>query len=97
MLATRGLLVLYGSSSGSVPPIDVRSFAAKGSPFLTSIMAKDYMGHDEQTHRLQDLFAWTMQGIIRPLISQTYPLTGAAKAHEALESGQTVGKVLLRA
>lgn len=94
-LAVRGLLVSYGTASGPIPPVDMMAVGEKGSLFLTRVVARDYMGQEEQQSRVHDLFTRVVQGTLRPLIGETYALADAAKAHEALEKGQTVGKVLL--
>jgi NADPH2:quinone reductase len=95
-LRPRGMLVLYGQSSGPVAPVDPQTLAARGSLFLT----RPTMGHyvatrDELTSRTKDLFAWVREGKLNVRIDRTFPLADAADAHRALESRTTTGKVLL--
>jgi NADPH2:quinone reductase len=97
LLAPRGLMVLFGQSSGPVAPIDPQILNQKGSLFLT----RPTLGHhtatrDELLARAGDLFAWIAEGRLSVRIGAEFPLASAADAHRALEGRQTTGKVLLR-
>ncbi|HUS17658.1 MAG TPA: quinone oxidoreductase [Chloroflexia bacterium] len=95
-LRPRGMLVLFGQSSGAVPPLDPQVLNAKGSLFLTRPTLAHYMAdRAELLWRAEDLFAWIAQGALDVRIDTTFPLGDAAEAHRYLESRQTKGKVLL--
>ena len=95
-LAPRGLLALFGQSSGAVPPVDPQLLSQKGSLFLTRPTLVHYIATpSELRERAQDLFAWIAAGTLRLRIEFEFPLKDAAEAHRALESRQTTGKVLL--
>jgi NADPH2:quinone reductase len=91
-----GMMVSFGQSSGSVPPVDLGVLAAKGSLFLTrpSLMAytadrKDLLAHAE------DLFEVVVSGAVNIDVNQTYPLAEAARAHQDLEARKTTGSTIL--
>jgi NADPH2:quinone reductase len=91
-----GMMVSFGQSSGSVPPVDLGVLAAKGSLFLTrpSLMAytadrKDLLAHAE------DLFEVVTSGAVNIEVNQTYPLAEAARAHQDLEARKTTGSTIL--
>jgi NADPH2:quinone reductase len=95
-LRPRGMLVLFGQSSGAVSPIDPQTLAAKGSLFLTRPTLGHYTAtREELLSRANDLFEWVKSGELKVRIDRTFPLAEAAAAHRALESRQTVGKLLL--
>ncbi len=95
-LRPRGYLVLYGQSSGPVPPVDPAVLFAKGSLFLTRPSLAHYAVTREETlARTAALFAWIGKGDLKLRIGHTYPLHEAAEAHQALAGRQTTGKVLL--
>ena len=95
-LMPRGYLVLYGQSSGAVPPIDPQMLNAKGSLFLTRPSLGAYtLTREELLWRSGDLFGWMRDGKLEVIIDQAYPLSDAPRAHEYLEARQTKGKVLL--
>jgi NADPH2:quinone reductase len=95
-LRPRGLLALYGQSSGAVPPFDPQVLNAKGSLFLTRPSLGHYVAtRAELLERANDLFAWIAAGELEVRIDRTFPLAEAAAAHVALASRQTTGKVLL--
>jgi NADPH2:quinone reductase len=94
-LRPRGYLVLFGGSSGPVPPFDPIGLMA-GSWFLT----RPTLGHYTQTReellsRARDLFDWIGSGKLKLRIAKTYPLSQAAQAHQDLASRKTAGKLLL--
>jgi len=92
----RGYMVLYGASSGAVPPIDPQTLNAKGSIYLT----RPFLGHytadrAELMERANDIFRWIAAGELKVHIDKTFPLSDAAEAHRYLEDRQSKGKVLL--
>ena len=95
-LAPRGTLVLFGQSSGPVPPFDPQLLNSKGSLYLTRPTIKHYLAtRDELLSRTGELFQWIERGSVRVRIDRTYGLADAAEAHRALEGRKTTGKVLL--
>jgi NADPH2:quinone reductase len=95
-LAPRGTLVLFGQSSGAVPAFDPQLLNKKGSLYLTRPSLAYYTAsREELVARARDLFAWVKDGSLNVHIGQRYPLENARDAHVALESRQTVGKILL--
>ena len=95
-LRPRGYLVLFGNSSGPVPPFDLGRLAAKGSLFVTRPTLIHYASNREELlQRSGDLFKWIANGELKLRIDKTYPLKDAAEAHRQLEARKTTGKVLL--
>jgi NADPH2:quinone reductase len=95
-LRRRGYMVLYGASSGAVPPIDPQILNARGSLFLT----RPYIGHytadrDELLWRANDVFNWVRAGKLKIRIDKTFTLAEVAEAHRYLENRQSKGKILL--
>ena len=96
-LSRRGMMVLFGQSSGAVPPFDPQILNRKGSLFLTRPTIAHYAGTPEELDaRASDLFTWIGDGSLNVHVDRTFPLADAAEAHRALASRQTVGKVLLQ-
>ena len=95
-LRPRGFLVLFGQSSGPVPPFDLGILAAKGSLFVTRPTLLHYMAdRQELLMRANELFSWLDSGALKLRIDKTFPLSEAAEAHRQLEGRKTTGKVLL--
>jgi len=95
-LAMRGMLVLFGQSSGPVPPFDPQILNRKGSLFLTRPTLNHYVAtREELVSRAADLFRWIESGELAIRIGAEFPLDRAADAHRALAGRQTTGKVLL--
>lgn len=95
-LKPRGYMVLFGQSSGPVPPLDPGSLAAKGSLFLTRPTLFNYATtRDELTWRANDLFSWIESGKLKLKIDHVFPLAEAGRAHQELEGRRTTGKVVL--
>lgn len=95
-LKPRGLLVLFGQSSGPVPPQNPQILNQHGSLFLTRPSLAHYAANREElVGRCNDVFDWIRQGRIQIRIDRTLPLFEASKAHTALEARQTTGKVVL--
>ena len=97
VLAPRGMMVLFGQSSGPVEPIDPQLLSQKGSLFLTRPTLGHYVAtREELLRRANDLFAWMAADQLSVRIGAEYALADAVEAHRALESRRTTGKVLLR-
>jgi NADPH2:quinone reductase len=95
-LRPRGMLVLFGQSSGSVPPFDPSILNARGSLFLTRPSLAHYVAtREELLWRAGDVLNGVKSGAITLRIDKTYPLSAAADAHRDLESRRTAGKLLL--
>jgi len=95
-LRPRGLLALFGQSSGPVPPFDPNTLNGKGSLFLTRPSLGHYtLTREELLWRAGDVLGWVACSKLRPRIERAYPLAEAAEAHRALEGRQTAGKLLL--
>ena len=95
-LRPRGMLALYGQSSGLVPPFELGTLAGKGSLFVTRPILGHYSGTPEElAWRAGDILAWVNDGSLKLRIEHTWRLSEAAEAHAALESRRTTGKVLL--
>jgi NADPH:quinone reductase len=92
---TRGMLVLFGQSSGPVPPFDILRLSGK-SRFLTRPTLVDYTSRrQELLWRANDLFTAVLSGAVRIHIDRELPLSEASEAHRLLESRQSRGKLLL--
>lgn len=92
----RGYMVLYGASSGAVPPLDPQVLNAKGSIFLTRPFLAHYTAdRAELLRRANDLFSWIAAGELKVRIDKTFPLVDSAEAHRYLEDRQSKGKILL--
>ena len=95
-LRPRGYLVLFGQSSGPVPPLEPGKLAAKGSLFLTRPSLAHYtLDRGELLQRANNIFNWTAAGKLKVRIDKTFPLAEAAEAHRQLEGRKTTGKLLL--
>jgi len=95
-LAPRGVLALFGQSSGPVAPFDPQLLNRKGSLFLTRPTLAHYVAtRPELMSRAQDLFGWLATQRLSVRIDREVPLQDAAEAHRALENRETAGKVLL--
>ena len=95
-LALRGLMVLYGQSSGPLGPFDPQVLSAKGSLFLTRPSLVHHVAtRDELLARAGDVLGWIRDGKLRLRTEFEFALKDAAEAHRALEGRKTTGKVLL--
>jgi len=96
-LRPRGVLALFGFSSGPVAPFDPAVLGAKGSLFLTRPGLNQYIAtREELVARTTDLFAWLKSGELRLRMDTDFPLAEAARAHTELEARRTTGKLLLQ-
>lgn len=92
----RGMMVLFGQSSGAVAPFDPGILNAKGSLFLTRpSLAHHCATRDELLWRAGDILQWIASGKLKLHIDRTYKLADAAQAHRDLEGRLTAGKLLL--
>ena len=95
-LRMRGMLVLYGQSSGPVPPFDPAVLNQKGSLFLTRPSLFHHIAtREDLLQRAGEVLGWIKAGRLKLRIDLTLPLAQAAEAHRQLEGRQTTGKVLL--
>jgi NADPH:quinone reductase len=95
-LAPRGMMVLYGQSSGPVDPIDPQILSQKGSLFLTRPTLGHYVAtREELRQRAATVLGWVADGTLKVRIGREFPLAAAAEAHRELEARRTTGKVLL--
>ena len=95
-LAPRGMMVLYGQSSGPVEPVDPQVLAQKGSLFLTRPTLAHYVAtQTELLERASVVLGWVADGSLKVRIGHEFPLAAAAEAHTELEARRTTGKVLL--
>jgi NADPH2:quinone reductase len=95
-LRPRGMLALFGQSSGSVPPFDPSILNGKGSLFLTRPSLGHYLlTREELLWRAGDVLGAIDAGKLRLRIDRSYPLADAATAHRDLESRKTAGKLVL--
>lgn len=95
-LAPRGMMVLFGQSSGPIGPFDPQILNQKGSIFLTRPSLFHYIAtREELVQRASDLAEWIKAGKLKLRTEFEFPLKEAAEAHRALEGRRTTGKVLL--
>jgi NADPH:quinone reductase len=95
-LRPRGMMALFGQSSGPVPPFDASILNGKGSLFLTRpSLAHHLLTRQELEWRAGDVLKWIDEGKLKLRIDRTYPLAEAASAHRDLEGRHTAGKLLL--
>lgn len=97
VLRPRGMMVLFGQSSGPVPPFDPGMLNSLGSLYLTRPSLAHYIdAADELRWRVSEVMGMVASGAIEVDIFRTYDLADAARAHRDLESRSTMGKLLLR-
>jgi NADPH2:quinone reductase len=95
-LRRRGVLVLYGASSGRIPPLDIQRLGSGGSLYVTRPTATDFKRTPEElAGRTGELFGRVRDGSLRVRIGARYALGDAARAHRDLEGRATTGKLLL--
>jgi NADPH2:quinone reductase len=96
VLRPRGIMVLFGGSSGAVPPFDLITLSQKGSLYITRPTLVSYIaGREELVARSGAVFGMMAEGKLKLRLEHTYPLTEAQQAHRDLESRKTTGKLLL--
>ena len=97
VLRPRGYLVLFGGSSGAVPPFDLIKLSQKGSLFITRPTLAHYtLTREELEWRANDVLQAIVRGDLKLRIHKVYPLAEAAQAHRDLEGRKTTGKLLLK-
>jgi len=95
-LRPRGLMALYGQSSGKVEPMDPQILNRKGSLFLTRpTLAHHVQTREEFLSRATDLFNWVAAGTLQVRVDKTFPLAQTGAAQTYMEERRTLGKVLL--
>jgi NADPH2:quinone reductase len=95
-LRPRGMMALFGQSSGPVPPFDPSILNTKGSLFLTRpSLAHHLLTRQELEWRSGDVLNWIAEGKLKLRIDRTYPLAEADAAHSDLEGRRTAGKLIL--
>ena len=96
VLRPRGMMALFGGSSGAVPPFDPIVLSQKGSLFLTRPTLGHYtITREEMMKRAEDVFGMIAAGKLKLRIEHVYKLADAQQAHRDLEGRKTTGKLLL--
>jgi NADPH:quinone reductase len=96
ILRPRGFMVLFGGSSGAVPPFDLIALSQKGSLYVTRPSLLNYIAtREELVARSSAVFGMLEAGKLKLRIEHTYPLAEAQLAHRDLEGRKTTGKLLL--
>jgi len=96
ILRPRGMMVLFGFSSGAVPPFDLIALSQKGSLYVTRPTLAHYTAtREELVARSGAVFGMMAAGKLKLRIEHTYPLSEARQAHRDLEGRKTTGKLLL--
>src|SRR5690606_31698962 len=95
-LQPRGLMVSFGNASGPVTGVNLATLASKGSLYVTRPVLGAYVPTQETMQAAADeMFELVLQGKIKPLIGQRFPLDQVAKAHEDLAGRRTTGSTVL--
>jgi NADPH2:quinone reductase len=95
-LRPRGVMALYGQSSGPTGPFDLQVLNAKGSLFVTRPSLNHHVAtREELSQRAGEVLGWIRDGKLKLRTELEFPLKDAAEAHRALEGRKTTGKVLL--
>ena len=95
-LRPRGLLALFGGSSGAVPPFDLIQLSGKGSLFVTRPSLWHYISTREELElRAREVFGWAADGSLKLRMAHVFALDEAGQAQADMESRKTSGKILL--
>ncbi|MFP5206715.1 MAG: quinone oxidoreductase family protein [Acidobacteriota bacterium] len=95
-LRPRGMLALFGASSGPVPAFDLAQLSSKGSLYITRPSLWHYLAtRAELEWRAGDVLGWAAEGALKLRTEHIYPLAEAAQAQTDLEARKTTGKILL--
>lgn len=95
-LRPRGVLALFGGSSGAVPPFDLIQLSSKGSLYVTRPTLWHYVGTREELEwRANDVLGWVADGQLNLRMEHMYPLENVAQAQDDIENRRTTGKILL--
>ncbi len=96
VMRLRGMLVIYGMSSGAVPPVDPAKLSEKGSLYMArTTLAHFTATREELLARTSALFGLIADGKLHMRIAKKYPLAEAAQAHRDMEARKLAGKLLL--
>ena len=96
VMRPRGYVVLFGGSSGAVPPFDLLELTKHGSLFVTRPSLQHYIAtRPELEQRSSDVLQSMVRGELKMRIYKAYPLKEAQQAHRDLEGRKTTGKLLL--
>lgn len=96
VLVRRGMMVLFGASSGPVPPFDLQVLNRKGALFVTRPSLAHYTAtREELGSRSSEVLGWVRAGKLDVRIGAEFPLSEAGEAHRQLEGRKTTGKVVL--
>jgi len=96
VMQLRGMLVLYGMSSGPVPPVDPAKLSEKGSLYMArTTLAHFTATREELLARTGALFGMIADSKLKLRIAKTYPLADAPQAHRDMEARKLAGKLLL--
>jgi NADPH2:quinone reductase len=96
VMRLRGMLVLYGMSSGPVLPVDPAKLSEKGSLYMArTTLAHFTATREELLARTSALFGMMAEGKLKVRVAKTYPLADAPQAHRDMEERKLVGKLLL--
>ncbi|MFZ5618607.1 MAG: quinone oxidoreductase family protein [Pseudomonadota bacterium] len=95
-LALRGMMVTYGNASGPVPPFSPLELTRRGSLSLARPSLFHYATPDRLPAMASELFDLLERGVLKPTIAATFKLDDVADAHRLLESGKSVGAILLK-
>jgi NADPH2:quinone reductase len=97
-LAPEGVMVVFGHTSGKVPPIDLMLLASKGSLYVTRpTLWSRLKCREDLISRATEVFEKLIQGVLRIAVNQIYPLREAGRAHADLEARRTTGATILEA
>jgi NADPH2:quinone reductase len=97
VMRLRGMLVLYGMSSGPVPPVDPAKLSEKGSLYMArTTLAHFTATREELLARTSALFSMIAEGKLKVPIAKSYPLAEAVQAHRDMEARKLTGKLLLK-
>lgn len=94
-LKTRGMLVLFGQSSGAVPPLDIAGLSVKSLYLTRPSLGAYILDRQELEWRSSDLFSFISKGSVKLQEAAEFDLSKAAEAHKALEDRGRTGKILL--
>jgi len=94
-LSPRGMLVLFGQSSGKVPPFDLGLLGSKGSLFVTRPSLAHYIATREELEESSSALFEVVRAGVKVQVNQRYPLAEAARAHADLEARKTTGSTVL--
>lgn len=96
VMRLRGMLVLYGMSSGPVPPVDPAKLSEKGSLYMArTTLAHFTATREELLARTAALFRTIAEGKLKVRVAKKYPLAEAPQAHRDMEARKVAGKLLL--